>query len=732
MSPPTETEAPRRRHPGAPETPGPGAWAGRIEGPEKVTGRARYSYEHPLDEVAYAWPVTSTIARGAIRAMAIEGAQRLPGVLSVITPDNAPRLAPAADPELALFQSHRVAYRGQFIAAVVATTLEVAREAAAAVAVDYAPEPHDVVLRADHPGLYAPPHVNPRFDTDTETGDFAAAFAAAAIQVDATYRTPAEHNHPMEPHATIAAWDQDRLTVHDASQGPGWARAALAAVFGIPPAQVRVVSEHVGGGFGSKGLPRPNVVLAALAARVVGRPVKCAVTRAQMFCVVGQRTPTIQRVRLGAEADGRLTAIAHDVAEQTSTLKEFAEQTAVATRHMYAAPNRRTTHRLVALDVPTPSWMRAPGECPGMFALESAMDELAVACGLDPIDLRCRNEPALDPESGRPFSSRHLVACLREGAARFGWEGRDPAPGIRRRGRWLAGTGVAASTYPARARPSQASVSVMAAPTEGGRTSPPGSPAPLRGPGRYEVRIDAADIGTGARTMLRGVAAGALGVDPGCIDVRIGDTALPEASGAGGSMGTASWSWAVINACRALMADLAARGGVVPAGGLGALADTAGDIEGQGRWSSYSFGAQFAEVLVDIDTGEVRVPRLLGVFAAGRILEPVLARSQFIGGMTMGLSMALMEEAPVDAAFGDPPNHDLAGYHIATCADVGDIDARWIDEDERHLGPAGAKGIGEVGIVGTAAAIANAAYHATGIRVRDLPLRLDKFLGAGG
>ncbi len=681
----------------------------RIDAPDKVTGRARYSFEHQPAGAAYAWPVQSVIARGSIRSIDAGAALALPGVLAVITPDNAPRLAGGDDRELAVLQSREVAYRGQFVAAAVASTLETAIQAADAVRIEYTADGHDVTLTPHHPRLYRPDHVNPRYQTDTALGDVERALRAAEVVVDATYRTPAEHNNPMEPHATVASWEGDQLTLFDSNQGPSRVARVIAGVFGLRPDQVRVITEHVGGGFGGKGQPRPSVVLAALAARVVRRPVKLAVTRRQMFAVVGHRTPTIQRVRLAARPDGQLTAIAHDVIEQSSTLKEFAEQTAVATRHMYAAANRSTSHRLVRLDVPTPSWMRAPGECPGMFALESAMDELALACGVDPVELRIRNEPAADPETGRPFSSRNLVACLREGAARFGWADRDPAPGVRRDGRWLTGTGMAASTYPALALESQAR-------------------AEVDGAGRYRVSIAAVDIGTGARTALRSIAADALGAPAGAVTMRIGDSSLPEAMVAGGSMGTASWSWAVVGACRSLREQIRARDGSIPAAGLTASFSTAADIDALPDHARYSFGAQFAEVRVDADTGEVRVPRLLGVFAAGRIVAPQLASSQFIGGMTMGLSMALHEESTMDPEFGDYPNHDLASYHIATNADVAEITASWINEDEPELGPARAKGIGEVGIVGTAAAIANAVHHATGIRVRDLPIRLDKLL----
>jgi xanthine dehydrogenase YagR molybdenum-binding subunit len=672
----------------------------RVEARDKVTGSALYAYEHGVDGVAYAAIVQSTIASGEVRHVDGSAALAVPGVLAVLSCENAPRLSDA-DGELAVLQSRTIVYRGQVVAAVVATSFEIAREAARQVRIDYDGAAHDVELRVGHPRLYKPAKVNPGFDTDTEEGDVDAALAAAAVVVDETWETPAFHNNPMEPHATLAVWDGGAVTVYDSTQGATAVKETLAKVFGLAPDGVRVISPHVGGGFGSKGTPRPQVVLAVMAARHVDRPVKVAVTRQQMFSLTGYRTPTIQRVRLGADDDGRLVAIAHDVVEQTSRLTEFAEQTAVVTRMLYASPNRRTSHRLVALDVPTPSWMRAPGECPGMYALESAVDELASACGLDPIELRIRNEPERDPETGRPFSSRNLVACLREGAERFGWADRDPTPAARRDGGWLVGTGVAASTYPARRRPSQAS-------------------ARREEDGSFVIGLAAADIGTGARTVLTQIAAEALGVDVDAVRVDVGDTALAPAPLAGGSMGTASWGSAVVKACRELL----------DGDGDEVRVDTAKDIEADEPLSRHAFGAQFAEVRVSTETGEVRVPRLLGVFAAGRIVNPKTARSQFIGGMTMGLGMALMEESVLDTRFGDYVNHDLATYHVPVSADVQEIDAFWVDEDDPHLNPMGAKGIGEIGIVGTAAAIGNAVHHATGVRIRTLPLRLDRLLAA--
>ena len=680
----------------------------RIDGPKKVTGMATYAFEHALDDVTYAFPVQSTSAHGHVVSIDAGAALDLPGVITVLTHENAPRLNPQIPGELAVLQSNQVSYRGQFVALVVAETLESARHAAESVIVHYEEQPHSVVLRPDSSDLYKPDHVNPFYETDTASGDVEAALSTAAITIDHTYSTPAEHNNPLEPHATIARWSSDGVTLYDSNQGSHRIRDTVAQAFGLSPERVRVISPYVGGGFGSKGKVHPHVILVTMAAQLVGRPVKFALTRQHMFAAAGYRTPTIQRIRLGADADGRLTAIAHDVVEQASTVEEFAEQTALPTRMMYASPNRSTTHRLARLNVPTPAWMRAPGECPGMFALESAMDELAIACGLDPIELRLRNEPQSDPETGLPFSSRGLVACLREGTWRFGWQSRDPQPGVRVDGRWLIGTGVAASTYPTRRRQSSAIVRV-------------------NHEGHYRVLIDAADIGTGAWTILTQIAADALDVPLERVHLDIGDTLLPPAMIAGGSMGTASWGTAIVDAASKLRARLQEKRGVIPTGGLEAKGECGENPEAR-RFSMHAFGAQFAEVRVNRDTGEVRVPRLLGVFAVGSIMNAKLARSQLLGGMSMGLSMALHEESILDSRFGDYVNHDFAGYHIATNADIGSIEVAWIDEDDPYVNPLGAKGIGEIGIVGTAAAIANAVYHATGIRIRDLPITLDKLL----
>jgi xanthine dehydrogenase YagR molybdenum-binding subunit len=683
-----------------------GASLERMDGAAKVMGTAPYAFEHRVPRPAYLHPVQATIARGRVRAIDAGAAKSLTGVIEVITHETAPRLASDENEELWVLQSDEVHFRGQFVAAVIAQTPEIALQAADLIAVTYEPAPHDVGLAAERKDLYAPKTVNAGYPTDTDAGDAEAAFAAAAVKVDSTYFTPMEHNNPLEPHSTVALWEAPQLTLYDSTQSVHSVRTTVAKTLGLDPEQVRVISPYVGGGFGSKGEPHAHNILAALAAmQVPGRPVKLALTRQQMFCVAGYRTPTIQRFRLGATADGRLTSIIHEVVELTSRFKEFAEQTAVPTRLMYASPSRRTRHRLAALDVPKPSWMRAPGETPGMFAGEVAMDELAVACGLDPLEVRIRNEPERDPESGRPWGNRHLLECLREGARRFGWSGRDSAPGRRRDGAWLIGTGVAGATYPRYVLlGSRAAIS-------------------LGDGGRYTVRIGAADLGTGTWTTLTQIAADALQCPVAAVRLEIGDSDLPHATVAGGSSGISSWGAAIVAAAR----ELRRRHGPRPSPGAAAAADTPKAAEDE-KFAQHSFGAQFAEVRVNPDTGEVRVPRMLGVFSAGRIINPRLARSQLIGGMTMGLSMALHEQSVLDERCGHVINHDFAGYHIASHADVAALDAVWLDEVDDRSTPMGSRGIGEIGIVGAAAAIANAVYHATGKRVRRLPITPDKLV----
>lgn len=689
-----------------------GAPAERREGRDKVTGTARYAAEHTPPGCAYARAVPATVARGRITAVDDSAALAVPGVLAVLTPRSAPKLGESDDPTLRLLQDDDVPHRGWFVAVVVADTPEAAREAAGALRIEYAAEPHDVTVRTDHPEAYTPEDANGDHPAHRERGDAARAFAGSPHQVDAAYTVPPLHNHPMEPHASTARWDDGRLTVHDSSQGASTVRQVLAVLFDMPEEHITVVSEHVGGGFGSKGTPRPQVVLAAMAARHVGRPVKLSLSRGQLPAVVGHRAPTLHRIRLGADADGTLLSVDHEVTTHTSRIKEFVEQAAVPARVMYASPHSRTTHRVVRLDVPSPSWMRAPGEAPGMYVLESAMDELAEAVGLDPVELRVRNEPEREPDSDKPFSSRHLVECLRDGARRFGWTDRDPRPRSRPEGSVLTGTGVAAATYPVLVSPSRASA----------RALPDGT---------YVVRINATDIGTGARTVLAQVAADALGAPLDSVRTEVGSTELPQAPLAGGSSGTASWGWAVHEACTTLAGRLAAHQGPLPQEGLEATADTEGTADAESPYARHAFGAHFAEVRVDTATGEVRVSRLLGVYAAGRILNARTAKAQFVGGMTMGIGMALTESSTMDPAFGDFVERDLAAYHVPSHADVPDIEAHWIEEDDAHLNPMGSKGIGEIGIVGTAAAIGNAVHHATGIRFRELPLTPDRLLAAG-
>lgn len=679
----------------------------RLDGPAKVTGAAPYAFEFDVENPMYLHPVQATIAHGHVTAMDTAAAQDVDGVAAVLTVFDAPTLADTSNGDLAVLQDTAVHYRGQLIGGVIADSAETAREAASLVRVEYDEQTIDVELTADHPKLYTPEQVNPDYPAVTSQGDVEAALREAAVVIDNTYTTPHEHNSPMEPHACIALWDNDELTMWDSTQGVHAARKEIATAFGLDPEKVRVIAKNVGGGFGSKGAPHSHNVLAVMAAqRLPGRHVKLALTRQQMFDMVGYRTPTIQHLRLGALPDGSLTAISHAVVEQTATVKEYAEQTATPTRMMYAAPNRKTSHRLAPLDVPVPFWMRAPGECPGMFALEVAMDELAVACDIDPIELRIRNEPPVDPETGSPWSNRRLIECLQTGAERFGWAGRDPKPGNRCEGEWLIGSGVASAVYPAMVMPGNAARIEHAA------------------PGRFVVQIGAVDIGTGAWTALSQIAADALGVELDAIELQIGDTALPSASVSGGSSGISSWGRAIVASARAFRHDH----GDHPEVGVHTTAAAADANEEAEKYGMYSFGAHFVEARVSRFTGEVHVSRMLGVFSVGRVINPTTLRSQLIGGMTMGLSMALHEDSVRDPRFGHIVTRDFASYHISSHADVPAVEAIALDDVDEHANPMGSRGAGEIGIVGSAAAVANAVFHATGVRVRDLPITCDALI----
>ncbi|MFG2358699.1 xanthine dehydrogenase family protein molybdopterin-binding subunit [Streptomyces sp. NPDC048521] len=677
----------------------------------KVMGAATYAYEHSVDGVLYAWPVISTVVKGRIADLDTRCATSVPGVVAVLHAGNAARLKSpidlgpvqqAAVPELYVLQSDKIAYRGQIVAAVIATSLEAAREGAESLDLRYEEHPHDVAFRPRDPRAYVPGMVGDLGPGNVVRGDADRALKTAEVVLDVAYTTPAQHPHPMEPHATIATWNNGRLTLYSSEQGPSNTGQAFAALFGMEADDVEVICDYVGGGFGAKASPRPPAVLAALAAKLVDRPVKVAWNRPLMSAHATYRSPTIQRVRLGADSDGKLRAIVHEAQHMASALSDYVDQTASSARMMYAADHARTTATAVRLDVPSPGWMRGPGETPGMFALECAMDELAYRLNLDPIELRIRNEPTVDPSDGKPFSSRSLVACLTTGAQRFGWPERDMRPGVRHDGRWLVGTGVAASRYPVFTVPSRASATAEL-------------------DGTYSVAIGAVDIGTGSRTVLTQIAADALEVPVEKVRLDLGRASYSAAAFAGASLGTASWGWAVDKAGRTLKERLRTGAQL----GVTVDVDTTEEVSAMHDVSRNAYGAQFAEVQVNTITGQIRVRRMLGVFAAGRIINPRTARSQLIGGMIMGIGGALMEAAEIDQAYGDFVQSDLAGYHFPAHADVHDIDVVMLPEADKELSPVGGKGIGEIGIVGAAAAIANAVHHATGKRFRDLPLHLE-------
>jgi xanthine dehydrogenase YagR molybdenum-binding subunit len=566
---------------------------------------------------------------------------------------------------------------------------------------------------------------------DSTVGDFASAFAGAPVQIDVTYTTPLQSHAMMEPHATLATWDGDKLILHTANQMLSQGQQAVATTLKIPAENVQLISPFIGGGFGGKLWVNADAILAAIASRQLKRPVKTALTRQQIFHVTTHRSDTIQRVRLATDRNGKILAIGHDVFSGNLPSEQTFEAAALQTRTLYAGPNRLTRHRLAPLDIPVASSMRAPGEAVGLLALECAMDELAEKLSLDPVELRVRNEPSEDPEKHIPYSSRHLIACMQEGAKRFGWDKRNAKPGQVRDGRWLIGMGMAAATRGNPLRLSKANV----------RLGPDGTAT---------VRMAMTDIGTGTYTILAQIAAEMLGLPMEKVRVELGDTHFPEAAGSGGSFGAGSSGSALFEACDALREKLvqmahmdpkAARfdNGNIESGeqsirftdlvGSGVEAD--GEIQ-PGRnnkdFSQQSYGAHFAEVGVDADTGEVRLRRMLGVFTAGRVLNAKTARSQAIGGMVFGVGAALHEAMTLDPRFGYFVNHDLAEYHVPVHADIPAIDAVFLAELDDRSNPLKSKGIGELGICGAGASIANAIYNACGVRIRDYPITLDKLI----
>ena len=703
----------------------------RVDGRLKVTGGARYAYEvEQGPKTAYGVLVEASIGKGRIKSIDTGSAERAPGVILVLTYRNAPEQGTgnhhAAHPVLT---SPEVLYYGLPVAFVVAETFEEATAAAYLVRVKYDGAPGRYTLRSGLGEARIPQEGPP---PDSAVGDFAGAFAAAPMQLDVTYTTPLQSQAMMEPHATLAMWDGDNLILHTSNQMLNQGRDAVARTLQIPVENVRLISPYIGGGFGSKLWVNADAILAAIAARQLNRPVKTALTRQQIFHVTTHRSDTIQRIRLGTDRDGRILAIGHDVFSGNLWSEQNYEGAALQTRTLYAGENRLTRHRLAPLDIPVASSMRAPGEAVGLLALECAIDELAEKLDLDPIELRLRNEPAADPEKHIPYSSRHLISCLQEGARRFGWDRRNSKPGQSRDGRWLVGMGVAAATRGNTLQLSKANV----------RLGPDGSAV---------VRMAMTDIGTGTYTILTQIAAEMLGLAPEQVRVELGDTSFPQASGSGGSYGAASSGSALFDACNNLRAKLARLAGMDPdsarfgdgriaaAGQSRQLVDLVGpggiDADGEIKpgatsteFSQQSYGAHFAEVGVDIDTGEVRLRRMLGVFTAGRILNEKTARSQAIGGMIFGIGAALEEALTLDPRFGCFVNHDLAEYHVPVHADVVDVDAIFLPELDAESNPLKSKGVGELGICGAGASIANAIYNACGVRVRDYPITLDKLI----
>jgi xanthine dehydrogenase YagR molybdenum-binding subunit len=700
----------------------------RVDGRQKVTGTATYAAEFDQPGQAHGAIVRSTVANGRIATIDGTVAERASGVIAVLTHRNTPRLAylphkgftdAAVGERLHVLQDDRVSHQGQPIALVIAETLEQANHAAMLLRVTYAPETGNTDVARIEPVLPTQQKTDQGTTQPPETrrGDPEGALASAAVKVDQAYVIPRENHNPIEMHATIAAWDGDRLTLWDKSQWVGGVADEIAAVFGIPAENIHVVSPFVGGAFGSGLRTWPHVTLAALGARIARRPVKVVLSRREMYYGVGYRPHTVQRVALGASRDGRLAAIVHDAYQETSSYEEFLEALLDASRFLHSCPNVYTRHRIARMNVHTPTYMRAPGEVSGNFALECAMDELAVALNVDPIELRLRNEPEEDEFKKLPFSSRSTRECYRVGAERFGWSRRNPEPRSMRDGRLLLGWGMATANYPANYAPASAK-------------------ARLLPDGTAEVSSASSDMGPGTWTSMTQVAADTLGLPIERVKFTLGDNRFPKTPPHGGSMTMASVGSAVQAACRKAREDALARGGAndltEAMRRLGQPVEASADVnpgEAAQRFSMHALGAVFAEVAVDPDLGETRVRRMVGAYGAGRIVNPKIARSQCTGGMIGGIGMALMEHSVVDPRNGRVPNANLAEYAVPLNADAPlTMDVIFVEEHDPHVNPLGVKGVGEIATVGVPPAIANAIFHATGKRVRELPITPDKLL----
>ena len=703
----------------------------RIDGPLKTTGTAPYAYEQhaAAPNAAHGYVVGSAIAKGRITSMDVSQALRAPGVLAVVTADNAGKLGKGNFNIATLLGGPGIEHYHQAIALVVAETFEQARSAAKLVRVKYSKQAGAFDLAGARNAAFMPKKED---KPDTKVGDFAAGFAAAPVRLDATYTTPDQSHAMMEPHASTASWAGDKLTLWTSNQMVNWTRGDLAKTLGVPKENVRLVSPYIGGGFGGKLFLRSEALLAALGARAAKRPVKVALPRPLIFNNTTHRPATIQRIRIGAARDGKIAAIGHE--SWSGNLPDGKPENAVQqTRLLYAGTHRMTATRLAVLDLAEGNAMRAPGEAPGLMALEIAMDEMAEKLKMDPVMFRIINDTKVDPEKpDRPFSQRRLTECLRSGAQRFGWDKRNPQPGQRRDGRWLVGMGVAAGF-------------------RNNLVMKSGARVRLDRNGVVTVETDMTDIGTGSYTIIAQTAAEMMGVPLDKVVVRLGDSDFPVAAGSGGQWGANSATAGVYAACVKLREAVSAKFGLVAAdtvfadgrvsaGGpsqpLGKAAqdgeivveDTMEYGKLDKKFQQSTFAAHFVEVGVDAATGETRVRRMLAVCAAGRILNPKSARSQVIGAMTMGVGAALMEHLVVDTRAGFFVNHDLAGYEVPVHADIPHQECIFLDETDPMSSPMKAKGVGELGLCGVAAAIANAIYNASGVRVRDYPITLDKLL----